>query len=116
MTYPVSFRKKVLSVKRDNNLTYEATAKRFAISKNSIVLWNRNIEPKATKNRPSLKLDLKLLEKDVKDNPDSYQHERADKFEVSKSCIQSALKKLKLSHKKRLSSTQMPVQKSKKSI
>lgn len=110
MTYPLAYRKKVLSVKQAENLTYAATAKRFAISKNSIVLWNRNIEPKATKNRPSLKLDLKLLEQDVKDNPDSYEYERAIKFNVSKSCIHAALKKLKLTHKKRHLNTPKHVQ------
>jgi len=114
MTYPLAFRKKVLSVKKEQNLTYEQTAKRFDIGKNSIVLWNRNIKPKSTKNRPSIKLDLNLLVKDVKENPDSYQYERAEKFKVSKSCIQAALMKLKISFKKRPFNIQMHAQKKEK--
>lgn len=116
MTYPLAFRKKVLSVKKAQNLTYAETAKRFEIGKNTLVRWNRNIEPKATKNRPSLKLDLNLLKQDVKDNPDSYEYERAAKFNVSKSCIHAALKKLKLSHKKRHLNTRKPAQLNKKNI
>ncbi len=43
---------------------------------------------------------MKALEKDVKDNPDHYQYERAKKFGVSQSAIFYALKRLNISNKK----------------
>lgn len=43
---------------------------------------------------------MEALGKDVKDNPDNFQYERAKKFGVSQSAIYYALKRLKISYKK----------------
>lgn len=43
---------------------------------------------------------MEALSKDVKDNPEAYQYERAKKFGVSQSAIFYALKRLKISNKK----------------
>lgn len=45
---------------------------------------------------------MEALKKDVEQNPDAFQYKRAAKFDVSKSGISSALKQLKISHKKDL--------------
>jgi len=116
MTYPLAFRQKVLAIKEANNLTYDAAAKRFDISKNSLVLWKRKLEPKKTKNRPWIKIQKQDLEDDVNNNPDLYQYERAIKFGVSTSCIQLALKRLRLSVKKRHSDILAPVPKNRNPI
>ena len=40
----------------------------------------------------AIKIDMKELMKDVEENPESYQYERAEKFEVSKTAQDMPLK------------------------
>ena len=47
------------------------------------MIWHRSLEPKVTKNRPSIKLDMQVLQKEIKANQDSYQREIAAKLSVS---------------------------------
>jgi len=105
MTYPLRFREKVLAVKEQYGLTYEETAKRFCIGKDSLTRWKNNIEPKATKNRPCIKVDMEKLKKDVEEHPDGYMYERAERLSVSSSGIYFALRRLGMSFKKRPSNT-----------
>ena len=63
--------------------------------------WQNRIEPKTKRNKPSTKIDMKALSKDVEDNPDHFQYERAKKFGVSQSAIYYALMRLKISYKKK---------------
>ena len=98
MTYSLDFRQKVLSIKASEKLSFEATASRFGIGKNTVYLWSKEINPKKSKSRPDIKLDKLALLQDIKDYPD----ERADKLGVSQSCICYTLKKLNITYKKRL--------------
>ena len=102
MTYSLDFRQKVLSIKASEHLSFDATAARFGIGKNTVYLWSKEINPKQSKSRPDIKLDKLALLQDIKDYPDAYQYERANKFGVSQSCICYALKKLDITYKKRL--------------
>ena len=102
MTYSLDFRQKVLSIKASENLSFEATATRFGIGKNTVYLWSKEVNPKQSKSRPDIKLNKFSLLQDIKDYPDAYQYERAEKFGVSQSCICYALKKLDITYKKRL--------------
>ena len=53
MTHPVEFRRHVLSIKKKEGLTFEQTAKRFAVGIASLTRWNTTLAPKATReNRP----------------------------------------------------------------
>lgn len=56
------------------------------------------------KQLPIQLIDMKGLAQDVKDNPDAYPHERARRFGVSPSGIRAALKRLRVTYKKRRSS------------
>lgn len=58
------------------------------------------MEPIMKRNKPSTKIDMDALQKDVLQNPDHYQYERAKKFGVSQSAIFYALKRLKITDKK----------------
>ena len=100
MTYSLDFRKKVLSIKESEGLSFEDTSKRFGIAKNSVYLWSKDINPKQGKSRPDIKLDKLELLDDVKNNPDLFQYERAEKFGVSQSCVCYALKNLEMTYKK----------------
>ena len=55
-----------------------------------------------TRDKPSIKVDLDALRKDVQQNLDHYQYERAKKFGVAQSTIAYALKRLGVSNKKTL--------------
>ena len=49
MTHPVEFRRHVLSIKKKEGLTFEQTAKRFAVGIASLTRWNKTLAPKATR-------------------------------------------------------------------
>ena len=100
MAYSLDFRKQVFKVKQKEGLTFEQTSERFSIAMRTLFRWQKRIEPIVKRNKPSTKVDMEALAKDVEDNPDSYQHERAKKFGVSQSTIFYALKRLKISYKK----------------
>jgi transposase len=101
MTYSLDFRKKVLAVKERENLSFEDVALRFDIgSKNTVFRWTKQLEPCTTRNKPATKIDMDALVRDVELYPDAYQYERAQRLSVSESCVQAALKRLNISHKK----------------
>ena len=61
-------------------------------------LWSKEINPKQGKSRPDIRLDKTKLLQDIKDRPEAYQYERAEKLGVSQSCICYALKKLDITY------------------
>ena len=106
MTYPAKFRKQVQSLRKRDNLTLAETAERFGVGVASVARWEKNPEPAKTRNKPATKIDMQALAKDLEENPDSFLHERAEKFSVSKSGIFSAVKRLGFTRKKKSSSSQ----------
>lgn len=101
MTYSLDFRKKVLAVKEQDNLSFEAVAERFGIpSKDTVFRWTKKLAPCKTRDKPATKIDMAALARDVELFPDAYQYERAGRLGVSESCVQAALKCLKVSRKK----------------
>lgn len=100
MTYSVDFRKKVLAIKTKGNLSFEATAKRFDISKSALQRWSKNIESKKTRVRKPTKIDMEALKKDIKFHPDSYCYERAKRLGVSPTGIRDAQYRLGVTYKK----------------
>lgn len=99
MTHPVKFRKHVLSVRKEEGLTFEETAKRFKVGRASLTRWSKNIELAEQPPR-SRKIDMDALRKDVELHPDAYQYERAERFDVTQESIHAALKRLGVSIKK----------------
>jgi transposase len=106
MTYPLSFRKKVFSIKASEGLTYEETSKRFGIGKTTLVRWHQRLEPLMNRNKPATKVDMNALKQDIEDHPDSYQHERAERLKVSQAGIWYALKRLGITYKKNTTASQ----------
>ena len=70
------------------------------MSPNTIFKWTKRLHPKVTRKKKSIKINMKKLKKDVEQNPESYQYERARKFKVSQRGIGYALKRLGVSYKK----------------
>jgi transposase len=99
VTYPIQFRKKILECK-SNGLSYRKLYKRFGISPTTIRRWEKQLEPKKTKNTPWKKLNKEVLKKDVEQYPDSYHYERAARLGVSKTHIFNVLKSMGMTYKK----------------
>lgn len=106
MTYSLDFRQKVFEVKDEENLTFEQVSKRFKVGMRTLFRWNKRIEPKKTRNKPTVKIDMNKLKEDVKERPDDFQHERAERFGVSQWGMGLALRRLKVSYKKNVESPQ----------
>ena len=102
MTYSLDFRKKVLTIKVEEKLSFETVAIRFGVGEASVFRWSKRLEPCKTRNKPATKIDMDALAKDVETYPDAYQFERAERLGVGRSCIGYALKRLKISYKKNI--------------
>lgn len=97
----------MLAVKEQEGLSFEAVVQRFGIrSKNTVFRWTKKLEPCQTRNKPATKIDMDALMRDVALHPDAYQYERAQRLGVSESCVQAALQRLKISHKKNAKASQ----------
>ncbi|SDW39679.1 transposase [Nitrosomonas communis] len=77
MTYPISFRRKVLSIREKENLSIAQVAKRFCVGIASVTRWLKTPDPKTTRNKPATKINMEILAQDVKNYLDAYQYERA---------------------------------------
>jgi transposase len=106
MTYSIDFRCKVLQVKKHEQLSYKQVSKRFGIAVNTVYLWTKNLEAKKTRDKPASKIDMQALKNNLSTHPDAYQYERASMLGVSRGCIMHALKRLKVSYKKKPATSQ----------
>jgi len=100
MTYSINFRKKVLKIKDKENLSFNAAAKRFGISKAALFRWSKKIEPQKNRNKKAFKIDNEALKNDIRLYPDSYCYERAVRLGVSSSGIRDAQYRLGVTYKK----------------
>ena len=66
MTYPISFRRKVLSVREKEGLTIAQVAKRFGVGVASVMRWIKTPDPKTTRNKPATKINMERLAQDIK--------------------------------------------------
>ncbi|TYP67794.1 MULTISPECIES: IS630 transposase-related protein [Nitrosomonas] len=112
MTYPILFRRKVLSVREKENLSIAQVAKRFGVGVASVMRWIKTPDPKTTRNKPATKINMEMLAQDIKNYPDAYQYERAKRLGVSKQGINHALKRLGVTYKKKACVTPKPAKKS----
>ena len=106
MTYSLDFRRKALSVREQEGLTIAEVATRFGVGSASVVRWLKKVEPQRTRNKPATKIDMAALAQNVRDNPDAYQYERAQRLGVSQKGIGHALRRLGVTYKKNLAPSQ----------
>lgn len=106
MTYSIDFRRKVLQVKKQGKLSYKQVSKSFGIAVNTVYLWTKTLQAKKTRNKPPTKLSMQALKDNLSTYPDAYQYERASMLGVSRGCIMHALKRLKVTYKKKPSASQ----------
>ena len=101
MTYPILFRRKVLSVREKENLSIAQVAKRFCVGVASVTRWIKTPDPKTTRNKPATRINMERLAQDVKNYLDAYQYERAKRLGVNTQGINHALKRLSVTYKKK---------------
>jgi len=106
MTYPVKFRKKVLKIKEQEQLSFIEVAKRFGLSKTTVFIWSQKIEPQIRRNKKAVKIDMDKLKKDIEEYPDSYCYERAKRLGASSTGIRDAQYRLGVTYKKNPKSPQ----------
>ena len=82
--YSLQIRKKIMEIKEKEGLSYVKVAKRFGMSPTTVFKWSKTIKPKKGRRKTATKIDMEALKKDVKENPELYQYERAKKFRVNK--------------------------------
>lgn len=104
MTYPLKFRQHVLELRKKERLTRTEMAKRFGVSMASVMRWEKTLQPKLTRNRPS-QIDMQALAQDVQAYPDAYQYERAKRFGMSTRGMCDALRRLGVKRKKNTQSS-----------
>jgi len=104
--YSLDFRKRVLSIKAKEKLSFQEVADRFHVGVASVVRWSKKITPTTKRNKPATKIDMEALRRDVDEHPDAYQYERAKRFGVSQKGICSALKRLGITYKKKPKTSQ----------
>jgi len=100
MTYSLDYRQRVMGIQEKEKLTFEETSRRFGVGMRTLFRWHKKVEPCKKRNKPATKVDMDLLKEDIKESPDAYLSERAEKFEVSTSCIFYAMKRLGVTYKK----------------
>ena len=64
MTYSIDFRKKVLEVRKKEEISFEGLSKRFCISKTTIVSWTKRLMPKKKRNESPTKINMEALRED----------------------------------------------------
>lgn len=100
MTYSLDFRQRVFDYKDKHGLTFEQTSVHFEIGISTLFRWQNNLTPCHSRNKPATKIDDDKLREDVKQYPDDYQWERAERFGVTQRGIGKALQRLGISYKK----------------
>lgn len=104
MAYSVDLRTKVVEYRKTH--TYEQTYQTFGISKTTIIDWERLLEQtgsleKRPLNRTHKKIDPVKLASYILEFPDAYLEEIARHFGCSATAVFYALKKQKITLKKR---------------
>jgi len=105
MSYDKKYRERVMS-HVDAGESKEKVRSMFKLGKNTIGQWEKLREETGTlENRPLdrvfRKIDPEKLRADVAEKPDDFDEERAIRFGCSRTGIQSARKKHKITRKKR---------------
>ena len=101
MTYGIDLRKRVVSYVKSGG-SKSSASRRYEVSLWCVNDWCRRetLAAKKYERTKQGKLDWRALSRDVDENPDLLQKERAKKFNVKASAISYALKQMKITRKK----------------
>jgi transposase len=102
--YSKDLKEKALAYRE--NHTQEETCEAFGISATALKSWRRQYKETGTLESTPQKRRWRKIEPgdlllDVHNNPDDFNHERAERFGVSSEAIRQAMKKLNITRKKK---------------
>ena len=105
MSYSEDYRKRTIEYRQEGH-TLEETKKIFKVSIATIRAWEKHFREKGdfkpkVPDRPFKKIDPEELKKYIQQHSDAYLKEIAEQFHCSSEAIRKALKKLKITRKKR---------------
>jgi transposase len=105
MSYSEDYRRRVIEYRNEGH-TLEETGEVFDIAASTICRWNRQLKEEGTLRkragkRPFKKIDPEKLVAYIQANPDAYLREIAVEFHCCKAAVSKALKRLKITRKKR---------------
>lgn len=105
MSYPTKYRERTIEYRQEGH-TLEETKRTFHVSIATIRKWEKQMKEeghleKKPVQRSFRKIDPEKLRSYVEEHPDAYQSEMAKEFRCSESGIRDALKRLKITRKKR---------------
>ena len=115
MSYAIDYRKRTIEYRQSGH-TREETHQTFKVSKTTIQKWENqlketgNLEKKEL-HRGSRKIDPEKRKAYVAEHPDAYQSEMAEAFGCGESGIRYALKRHKITRKKRRPTTRNRIRK-----
>ena len=104
MSYPVKYRKRTIEYRQEHTL--EETSRTFKVSISTIRKWEKQLKEKGdlkakVAKRSFKKRNPRKLKDYVAQHPDPYHKEMPREFGCSQSAIQKALKRLKITRKKK---------------
>ena len=115
MSYSKDFRKRTIEYRQSGH-TLEETHQTFKVSRSTIQKWEKQLKETGDLGRKELhrgfrKIDPEKLKAYVTEHPDAYQSEMAEAFGCSESGIRDALRRNKITRKKRQSVTRSRIRK-----
>ena len=120
MAYSVDFRKAAVEYK-DNGHTFAELKEAYGITNKTYDDWKKLHEENGSYDKREVvrkpkKIDIEVLKKALEEKPDAYLRELAEPFKCSEQAIFKALKKHKITYKKRHSHTPKNPKKNVRSI
>ena len=105
MSYSEDYRRRVIEYRNEGH-TLKETGEVFDVGASTICRWNKQLKEEGTLRkragkRPFKKIDPDKLRSYIQANPDAYLREMAMEFHCCKSAMSKALKRLKITRKKR---------------
>ena len=105
MSYSRKYRERTIEYRQAGH-TLEETHQTFKVSRTTIQIWEKQLKEtgdlgKKKLHRSFRKIDPEKLKAYVAEHPDAYQSEMAKAFECSESGIRDALRRYKITRKKR---------------
>lgn len=109
MSYPVKYRERTIEYYKEGH-TLKETSQTFQVAISTIQKWKKQLEVEGNlKNKPLnrgfKKIDPEKLQEYIKKHPDAYLKEIAQEFNCSDMAVYYALKRLKITRKKKRHNT-----------
>ena len=70
--YSKDYRQRVMTIKQEQQLSWEETSKRFTVAIRTLFYSKKRMDPKTKRDKPATKVDMQKLSKHLETNPDRF--------------------------------------------